>query len=109
MKKTINVIVKNPGRPPEVRQIPNTLEELQGIVGGYIEVLRLASDAAIICNEEGKLLELDYNFSIRHEDLVGPVIFVGIRGENFTDWPGGMRSLRALFGSSIERKEEAGA
>ena len=61
MKDRIHVIIKEPGRRPEPREIPNTLEELQGFVGGYIEVYDLAADLAIICNEEGKLLGLPLN------------------------------------------------
>lgn len=51
----MKVIYKAPGCAPEPRDIPNTLEELQATVGGYIETVTIASDAVIICNEEGRL------------------------------------------------------
>lgn len=35
--------------------IPNTLEKMQELVGGYIEAVRFADGAVLICNEEGKL------------------------------------------------------
>lgn len=38
-----------------------SLEELQGIVGGYIEVLPLNDDEIMVLNEEGKILGLDLN------------------------------------------------
>ena len=46
----------------EVKEIENTLEELQAIVGGYIEIpflSRVFADNGIdvIINEEGKLIE----------------------------------------------------
>lgn len=44
------------------------LEELQGIVGGYIECLNLSVGRLLICNEEGKLKGLDFNE--RATDLV---------------------------------------
>lgn len=102
MKQEIKVIVKNPGRRAEPRVIPNTLQELQGIVGGKIEVFCLFADACIICNEEGKLQGLPFNFSLRFEQFVGPVIFAGIDGEDFDDWPGGMDTITTLFGTILE-------
>lgn len=41
----MKVIYKAPGCAPEPRDIPNTLEELQATVGGYIETVTFASDA----------------------------------------------------------------
>lgn len=87
MKKTIDVIVKNPGMRAEPRTIPNTLEELQAIVGGYIVAVRFASDCVIICNEEGKLLGMDHNLFLMGEDFVGPIIIAGVKGEDFDDIP----------------------
>lgn len=37
------------------------LEQLQKIVGGYIEVLEISDDEIMVVNEEGKLLDLAYN------------------------------------------------
>ncbi len=38
-----------------------TLEELHALVGGYIEVVRLAEGNLMVINEEGKLYGLLYN------------------------------------------------
>ena len=38
-----------------------SLEELQGFVGGYIEIVRLAEGQLMVVNEEGKLLGLPLN------------------------------------------------
>lgn len=81
----MHVIYKAPGCPPEPRDIPNTLGELQGTVGGYIETVTLAADAAIICNEEGRLLGLPYNCRFFGIDFVGPILVVGVDGDEFTD------------------------
>lgn len=37
------------------------LDELSGIVGGYIEVLPLSRTQCMVVNEEGKLVGLPYN------------------------------------------------
>ena len=81
----MKVIYKAPERDPEIRDIPNTLEELKAAVGGYIETVTVASDARIICNEEGRLQGLPYNCHICGVSFVGPVLIVGTSGEEFTD------------------------
>ena len=55
MAEKIKVIIKEPGKVPEIKTITNDLGALQSIVGGYIETVTLASDLVIICNEDGKL------------------------------------------------------
>ena len=81
--ETIHVLYKAPGMPPEPREIPNTLEELQASVGGHIETLTIASDAVIICNEEGRLQGLPYNCTFFGADFVGPILISGVDGEEF--------------------------
>ena len=41
--------------------VPNTLEAFQAAVGGYIEVVGLDANAALVCNKEGKLTGLPAN------------------------------------------------
>jgi hypothetical protein len=38
-----------------------SLEELQEIVGGYIEIVSLMDDEIMVINEEGKLIDLPFN------------------------------------------------
>ena len=38
-----------------------TLEEMQAIVGGYIELVELDGNTTMVVNEEGKLLGMPYN------------------------------------------------
>lgn len=70
----MKVIYKAPGCQPEPRDIPNTLEELQAAVGGYIETVTIASDVVIICNEEGRLQGLPHNCRIFGVDFFGPIL-----------------------------------
>ena len=79
------VLYKAPGCAPEPRDIPNTLEELQAAVGGYIETFTFASDAVVICNEEGRLQGLPHNCTLLGVDFVGPILIVGRAGDEFTD------------------------
>ena len=81
----MKAIYKAPGCAPEPRDIPNTLEELQAAVGGYIETFPFATDAVVICNEEGRLQELPHNCTFLGVDFVGPILIVGRDGDEFTD------------------------
>ena len=89
----MQVIYKAPGLPPEARDVPNTLKELQALVGGHIETVTLASDAVIICNEEGRLRNLPFNCRFLGVDFVGPLVIAGFQGEEFTDLPEGCSEL----------------
>ena len=83
----MKVIYKAPGGKPEIRDIPNELEELQAAVGGYIEVCTFDKDCCVICNEEGRLLGLPHNLRFLGVNWFGPILIVGIDGEEFTDIP----------------------
>ena len=48
----LTVLKVEPGKAPEEVTIPNTLDAMQYVVGGYIEVVYL-EDACLVCNEEG--------------------------------------------------------
>lgn len=46
----------------EEREIDNNLKTLQDIVGGYIQYVDISQDGLqMIVNEEGKLMDLEYN------------------------------------------------
>jgi hypothetical protein len=81
----MKVIIKKVGKQPEVVDIENTLDAMQKIVGGYIEAVRVRSDCMMICNEEGKLMGLPYNFDLGNDKIVGDVIFTKPDGAEFTD------------------------
>ena len=64
------IVVKEVGKEPtklNVRDGQLTLELLQRLVVGYIEVVHpdgFPQDVVLICNEEGKLRELPFNFFV---------------------------------------------
>ena len=85
----MKIIYKAPGRSAEVRDVPNTLEALQGLVGGYIETVTVATDAVIICNEEGRLIGLEPNCTLLGVHFVGPIVVAGGGGGGVNHPPGG--------------------
>lgn len=65
----MRVLVIEPGKSPEIREIENNLETKQRIVGGWIEAVYPFDDpVALICNEEGKHLGLPYSRALRHPE-----------------------------------------
>jgi hypothetical protein len=48
-----------------VEEIEDSLEAMQAIVGGYLETIRLGPGLSLICNEDGKRLELPPNCALR--------------------------------------------
>lgn len=74
----IKVVIVEPNQSARIETIENTLSNLQKLVGGYIECIR-QEGFDIIINEEGKMLELEPNFSIYGGDYVaGTAIFAGV-------------------------------
>ena len=64
----IAVLYIAPGEPPKVMYIKPELEEMQRLVGGYIEeYMPFDDEVAIICNEEGKLNGMPLNRAIYDE------------------------------------------
>ena len=67
--KKLEVIWVQPMREPQVIEIDNDLEAMQELVDGYIEeYMPFEDDAAIVCNEEGKMMGLAPNRAIYDQD-----------------------------------------
>ena len=85
----ILICIKQPGKLPAIEPLfDNRLESFQKAVGGYIEAVTVASDLVLICNEEGRLLNLPFNATICGMDFYGPVLAVGTNGEEFASLRG---------------------
>jgi len=80
-KKQIRVLLREPGKEPEVRTITDSLENLQSLVSGRIETISLPGIKDVICilNEESKLEHLDANIFVpEYEDLfTGTMVAAG--------------------------------
>ena len=78
----MQVIVVEPQKKPVVQNIDPGLESMQKIVGGSIEaVYPFADSVALLCNEEGKLLNLPLNRVLRDDegnvyDIISGTFFV---------------------------------
>ena len=65
----MQVVVVEPKKKPMVRDIGSDLDSMQKIVGGPIEaVYPFDEPVALICNEEGKLLNLPLNRALRDDE-----------------------------------------
>lgn len=72
----IEVIYKEPHGNPKKIKLINTLEEMQKIVGGCIDVIRY-KDAFLICNKFGKKENLEPNLMLNDITIYGSFFIVG--------------------------------
>ncbi len=89
-EERIQVLVVEPGEKPYEKVIPNTLEELQKWVDGYIEVVYPFDDpVGIVCNEEAKLEGLELNRGLfddnghMYDVICGRFLVVGLTEDDF--------------------------
>ena len=66
---TLKVLLVRSGQEAVETEVEDTLKAKQEMVGGWIEMIMPFDDeAAIICNEEGKILGLPMNRALRNEE-----------------------------------------
>ena len=81
----MDVLVVEPGYAPYEKSI-NGLEEMQATVGGLIQAIYPYEEpVALVCNEEGLLLGLDFNRSVPggYGGIVGTFFICGLGEEDF--------------------------
>ena len=90
MSDKIKVLVVEPMKPCRTQEIPDTLDAMREIVGGDIETTYpFTEPVAVICNAEGKVLDLPYNRPLMDEsglpyDIVCGTFFMArVDGEHF--------------------------
>lgn len=65
----MKVLMIEPGKKPRMAEIDGSLEGMKKVVEGYIQAIYPFEDpVALICNEEGKILDLPFNRALRDED-----------------------------------------
>lgn len=81
----IKVIVKDPGKDPEVMEIQNDLKVLQELVGGYVQSVTMADDLMMLMDDDGRMKGKNANvFFTKYDDFIfGPVVFTGVNGKEF--------------------------
>ena len=73
----IRVLIVEPNKEPYQAKIKKGLEEKQKIVGGLIEFVELEHNVDLICNDEGKILNLEINRFIQNDIICGTFIIAG--------------------------------
>lgn len=99
----IKAIYGAPGKTPIFIEVENTLEALQQAVGGYIESVTVEDNVCILCDEEGRLKGLQPTMVYKGIDFVGPVLFVGTKGEEFCSIPDDYVEMLQFLGFKIEQ------
>lgn len=80
--KKVKIVYKEVGKDPEVREIDDTLEAKQELVGGLIEVVPYKEGLLLVCNEEGKILNQKPNIDIGYDYIAGNCFVIGDDFEN---------------------------
>lgn len=86
----LKVLVVEPRKRPYVQEIDGSLASMQKLVGGTIQAVYPFDDAvALVCHDEGKLLNLPYNrflYNKNHQPydvICGTFLVVGVGAEDF--------------------------
>ena len=105
----MKILVVEPMKEPYEKEIQGTLEEMQAIVGGYIQAVYPFEDpVAVVCNDEGKLMGLPYNRLLKddtgrpYDVLCGTFFVAGLGEDNFTSLPDRlMEKYKAMYSKEM--------
>ncbi len=101
----MRILVVEPECRPEVKEIDGSLEAMQSIVGGLIQPIYPFEDSvALVCNDEGKLLDLPANRGLRGKD--GQIYDIVFGTFFLCGAPAGYDHFTSLTPEQIERYEE---
>ena len=100
----MEVLLVEPGKEARMTEVSNDLRSLQSLVGGYIEATYPFDDpVALVCNDEGKIMQMPLNRALRGEDgkiydaIAGPFFICGLGEDNFCSLP------KELQGKYVEK------
>jgi hypothetical protein len=98
LESSIRIVVVYPDQPePSTIVIPNTLESLQKVVGGHIEVAKTINNFIIVVNEEGLLRELPLNRGLYYGTFfitkTKQAEFISMTEEESENWESAFRPL----------------
>ena len=90
----MEVLLVEPGKEARMTEVGNDLRSLQSLVGGYIEATYPFDDpVALVCNDEGKIMQMSLNRALRGEDgkiydaIAGPFLICGLGEDDFCSLP----------------------
>lgn len=97
----MEVLLVEPGKEARIAEIGNDLKSLQAAVGGYIEATYPFDDpVALVCNDEGKIMQMPLNRALRDENgkiydaVAGPFFICGLGKDDFCSLP---KELQAKY------------
>ena len=101
----MKVLIVEPGKHPRKADLEHTLERLQTIVDGCIEITYPWKDAVgLVCNDEGLLRQLPFNRLVAPgSGIFGTFFLCGLGEEDLTDLPDDMadKYLKLLYQPQI--------
>ena len=102
-EKFIKVLIIEPLKRPYVKDIPNTLEAKQEIVGGLIQAIYPFDhpEIALICNDEGKLMRLPPNRALFDKD--GNIVDIIVGTFFLCSAPADSENFASLTDEQIEK------
>ena len=77
----MRIVYKKVNEDAKIMEIENTLEAKQNLVGGLIEVVPYGN-LLLVCNEEGKLMNLKPNVAFDLDYIAGDFFIIGDDYEN---------------------------
>ena len=90
----MKVLVVEPMQEPYVKEIDAGLKSLHKEVGGGIQALYpFEEEAAVVCNDEGKINGMELNRALRDDNgriydiIAGPFLICGLDGDRFGSLP----------------------
>lgn len=112
----MKVVIVEPHKKARIEEIGRELEDLQEIVGGYIEAIYPFDDpVALVCNDEGKLMGAELNRALYDDrgnvyDIICGTFFVcGLGLEDFDSLTDDLaRKYLKLFGKPEDFLRVAG-
>lgn len=109
----MKVLIVEPGKHPRKADIEHTLESMQAIVDGCIEITYPWKDAVgLVCNDEGLLRQLPFNRLVAPgSGIFGTFFLCGLGEEDLTDLPDDMadKYLKLLYQPQILLQTADGA
>ena len=109
----MKVLIVEPGKHSRKADIAHTLESMQAIVDGCIEITYHWKDAVgLVCNDEGLLRQLPFNRLVAPgSGIFGTFFLCGLGEEDLTDLPDDMadKYLKLLYQPQILLQTADGA
>lgn len=81
----MHILIVEPGQHPREADIEHTLENLQKIVGGYIQAIYPYDDlVALVCDDEGLFKDYEWNRLVApHTAIKGTFFICGLSEDDF--------------------------